>query len=128
QTELIPDRRTILCTRRPRSAGESTPWMFHLVVVQGELAGEPSYETDRSRFIGRGRTVADPIANSTTLSGTVGSVLDPIVAIRNRIALKPEESATLNIVTGVAESREACLALAEKYDDGRYEDRVFDLA
>src|SRR6185436_7483038 len=34
----------------------------------------------------------------------------------------------LNIVTGVAESREACLALAEKYDDGRFGDRVFDLA
>ena len=128
QTEIIPDRRTILCTRRPRSAGDPTPWLFHLVVVQGETTGDPSYETDRARFIGRGRTCADPIANSTALSGTTGSVLDPIVAIRNRITLKPEETATLNVVTGIADSREACMALAEKYEDVRFGDRVFDLA
>src|SRR6185369_9617302 len=65
---------------------------------------------------------------SIPLSGTAGSVLDPIVAIRNRIPLKPEETATLNIVTGIAESREACLALADKYEDARFGDRVFDLA
>jgi cyclic beta-1,2-glucan synthetase len=128
QTEIIPDHRTILCTRRPRSAGDPTPWMFHLVVVQGETAAEPSFETDRARFIGRGRTCADPVANSAPLSGTAGSVLDPIVAIRNRVALRPEQSAVLNVVTGVAETREACLALAEKYEDARFGDRVFDLA
>jgi cyclic beta-1,2-glucan synthetase len=128
QTEIIPERRTILCTRRPRSAGDPTPWMFHLVVVQGETAGEASYETDRARFIGRGRTLADPIAHSTTLSGTAGSVLDPIVSIRNRITLRPDETATLNIVTGIAENRELCVALAQKYEDARFGDRVFDLA
>jgi cyclic beta-1,2-glucan synthetase len=128
QTEIIPDRGTILCTRRPRSAGDPTPWMFHLVVVQGETAGEPSFETDRARFIGRGQTCADPLANSTALSGTAGSVLDPVVAIRNRVALRPEETAILNVVTGVAESRDACVALAAKYEDARFGDRVFDLA
>ncbi|HET9132431.1 MAG TPA: cyclic beta 1-2 glucan synthetase, partial [Terriglobia bacterium] len=128
QTEIIPERRTILCTRRPRSAGDPTPWMFHLVVVQGETVAAPSFETDRARFIGRGRTSADPLANTTSLSGTAGSVLDPIVAIRNRVALKPEETTILNIVSGVADSRDACLALADKYEDVRFGDRVFDLA
>ena len=38
------------------------------------------------------------------------------------------ESVTVNIVSGVGETREACLGLVEKYQDRRLADRVFDLA
>jgi len=134
QTEIIRGKRAILCTRRPRSIDEQAPWMFHLMAVHGAKVGEISYETDRMRFIGRGNTVANPQAMSGSsdpsgaLSGSQGSVLDPIVAIRYRIALDPEKSATINIVSGMGESRDACLGLVEKYQDRRLADRVFDLA
>nr|MDK2851730.1 cyclic beta,2-glucan synthetase [Candidatus Cloacimonadota bacterium] len=55
-------------------------------------------------------------------------MLDPIVAIRCRITLKPEEVVTINIVTGIGETREAALNLIEKYQDRRLADRVFNLA
>jgi cyclic beta-1,2-glucan glucanotransferase len=130
QTEILRQQRAILCTRRPRSLGEPTPWMFHLMAVHGAEIGEISYETDRSRFIGRGNTVADPQAMSgaAALSGSEGSVLDPIVAIRYRITLDPEETARINIVSGIGETRDACLGLVGKYQDRRLADRVFDLA
>jgi cellobiose phosphorylase len=135
QTEIIRRQRAILCTRRPRSQGEQAPWMFHLMVVHGAEIGDVSYETDRMQFIGRGNTVADPQAMSggagvftEALSGSEGSVLDPIVAIRYRITLDPEESATINIVTGIGETRGAALRLVGKYQDRRLADRVFDLA
>lgn len=130
QTEILRERRAILCTRRPRSPGEPTAWMFHLMAVHGADTGEISYETDRSRFIGRGRTAADPwaMSGSASLSGSEGSVLDPIVAIRRRITLDPEEEATINMVSGVGDTREVCLGLVEKYQDRRLADRVFDLA
>ncbi len=130
QTEILRPERAILCTRRPRSPDEPTPWMFHLMAVHGTDIGEVSYETDRSRFIGRGNTIADPEAMKETaaLSGSEGSVLDPIVAIRYRINLDPEESATINMVSGIGETRAACLGLVGKYQDRRLADRVFDLA
>jgi cellobiose phosphorylase len=130
QTEIIRDRRTILCTRRPRSATEPTPWMFHLIAPNGTTVGATSYETDRVRFLGRGRTVVAPLAltGNAALSGSEGSVLEPIVAIRCLVALDPGESATLDLVSGAADSREACLALAGKYQDRHLADRVFDLA
>ncbi len=130
QTEIIEHRQAILCTRRPRSRDEHAPWMFHLMVVHGAEIGEVTYETDRSRFIGRGRTVADPQAmeKSGALSGSQGPVLDPIVAIRYRITLDPEGSATVNIVSGIGETRNSCLGLVDKYQDRRLADRVFDLA
>ncbi len=130
QTEIVPEHKAILCTRRPRSPDEQTSWMFHQMNVRGTGAGEISYETDRMRFIGRGRTVAAPLAlgDCTTLSGSAGSVLDPIVAIRYRIILEPEQVATIDMVTGIGSTREAALSLAGKYQDRSLADRVFDLA
>jgi cyclic beta-1,2-glucan synthetase len=62
------------------------------------------------------------------LSGSEGSVLDPIASIRRQITLDPEGTATINIVCGIGETRDICLALVEKYQDRRMADRVFDLA
>ncbi len=135
QTEIIRPQRAILCTRRPRAQGEREPWMLHMMAVHGAKIVEVSYETDRMQFIGRGNTVADPQSmragsgpDSGVLSGSEGSVLDPIVAIRCRIMLDPDESATINIVSGIGETRDAALSLVEKYQDRRLADRVFDLA
>ncbi|EQD69939.1 Glycosyltransferase 36 associated domain protein [mine drainage metagenome] len=108
--------------------------MCHLLAVHDAHIDEISYETDRARFIGRGRSVADPLAMDNAgqparaLSNSEGSVLDPIVAIRCRITLEPEQSALVDLVTGVGDSREACLHLIEKYRDRHLADRVFDLA
>src|SRR5260370_6150785 len=123
-------REAIVCTRRPRSRDEEAPWMFHLMAVHGADTGGVSYETDRMQFIGRGNTIANPQAmnGAAALSGSQGSVLDPIVAIRSQITLDSEQSATINMVTGVGASRDACLGLVEKYQDQRLADRVFDLA
>jgi cyclic beta-1,2-glucan synthetase len=135
QTEIIRQKQAILCTRRPRSLDEKTPWMFHMMVVHGAETGEVSYETDRMQFIGRGNTVENPQAISGAsdfftgaLSGSEGSVLDPIVAVCYRIMLDPEETATINIVSGIGDTRDGCLGLVEKYQDRRLADRVFDLA
>jgi cellobiose phosphorylase len=130
QTEIMRERQAILCTRRARSIDEQAPWMFHLMAVRGAQAGEISYETDRMRFIGRGRSVAAPQAmrDAGALSGSAGSVLDPIVAIRHRIVLDPDQSATIDMVCGVGPSREAALSLAGKYQDRQLADRVFELA
>ncbi len=130
QTEIVPDRQAILCTRRPRSEGEQQPWMFHVVAVHGAESREASYETDRLRFVGRTRTPQSPQAmvDAGPLSGSQGSVLDPIVSIRHRIRLKADQAVTFDIVSGIAETREAALALAGKYRDRNLADRVFDLA
>ncbi|WP_417473195.1 GH36-type glycosyl hydrolase domain-containing protein [Luteimonas mephitis] len=130
QTELVPERQAILCTRRARAQGEVPPWMFHLVAVHDADVDAISYETDRSRFIGRGRDARAPraLVEPGALSGSQGSVLDPIVAIRSRITLAPYQAATIDMVSGVGAAREDCTALVDKYRDRRLADRVFDLA
>ena len=133
QTEILPDRQAILCTRRRRTPGEQVPWMFHLMTAPGAVSDAPSYETDRAKFTGRGRTAANPVAvdssdRSATLSNTDGSVLDPIVAIRRTITLAPDESATVQIISGVADTRAAALALLGEYCDRHFVERAFEMA
>ncbi|MGA2407189.1 MAG: glucoamylase family protein [Bacteroidales bacterium] len=130
QTEIIYQRQAILCTRRPRSIDEYPPWMFHLMAVHGAEIRDITYETDRMQFIGRGNTLISPYAmtKSKSLSGSQGSVLDPIIAIQYQILLEPEGSATIDIVTGIGESREGALTLVEKYQDKQIANRVFELA
>ena len=130
QTEIIYQRQAILCTRRPRSVEEHSPWMFHLMAVHGAEIRNITYETDRMQFIGRGNTLVSPAAmtNPSPLSGSQGSVLDPIVAIQYQIVLEPEGSATIDMVTGINGSREGVLSLVEKYQDKQIANRVFELA
>ncbi len=98
--------------------------------VHGTSAGTTSYETDRAKFLGRGRDVADPqeMARSTPLSNSEGSVLDPIVAIRSTVSIEPEETAVIDLVSGVTETRDLALGLVEKYHDRNLADRLLDLA
>ena len=130
QTEILPVQHAILCTRRPRSMEEKLPWMFHLISIEGKDVEEISYETDRMKFIGRGNTIVNPqaMSNSGPLSGSQGSVLDPIVAIRYKITLEPEDTVTVDMVTGIAEKKEGCKALIDKYHDRNHKERVFELA
>ncbi len=130
QTEFAQKSSAILCTRRARSAGETPPWLLHLMVGQNVQLGKISCETDRSRFIGRGGSLASPAAmqNISPLSNTVGSVLDPIISLRRTVTLPPHGTAIIDLVVGVTESRETALAQVEKYQSARMTDRVFDLA
>ena len=133
QTDILPEHQAILCTRRKRTPEEQVPWMFHLFAAPGVTTDQPSFETDRARFIGRGRTPANPAAlenngGPSALSNTDGSVLDPIVAIRRTVTLLPDESATVQIISGVADTREAALALLAEYCDRHFVERAFEMA
>jgi cellobiose phosphorylase len=130
QTEFAPKSCALLCTRRARSQDEKPPWLLHLMLGQGGEQGVTSCETDRSRFVGRGGTLASPAAmqDMAPLSNTTGSVLDPIISLRREITLAPHETTIIDLVLGATESREAALALVEKYQSSRMTDRVFDLA
>src|SRR4030095_11246333 len=129
QTQIVPEHNTIFCTRRPRSEEEMPPWMFHLMHVRGGEVQAVSYETDRMQFTGRGRTLKYPQAMiDEVLSGKDGSVLDPIMSIRYRIIVKPNQTATVDLVFGIADTKDACESLMYKYQDKYLKNRAFELS
>lgn len=120
----------ITATRRPRAATEQTLWCVHVVDNGSERAEPTSCETDRARFIGRGRTTRDPLAMGTdgALSGTTGAVLDPIFSLRTRVRLARGQSASVAFTTLVATSRERAFELAGRYHEPHAAQRALNLA
>ncbi len=120
----------ITATRRPRSAGERPLWCVHVVDSGKERVGPVTCETDRARFLGRGRSTRDPVAldSHAPLSGTTGAVLDPIFALRTRLRLAPGQSASVAFTTLVATSVERAFELADRYHDPYSARRALDLA
>ena len=129
-TEALADKDAVLATRRPRAAADPQLWLAHVVVVEGETVGEVQWETDRARFLGRGRGIRAPLAqvDGRPLSGTVGAVLDPVVSLRRRVRLRPGRTARVAFSTLVAPSRDDAVDLADKYRDPATFERAATLA
>jgi cyclic beta-1,2-glucan synthetase len=117
ETEFVPEFGALLATRRPRAAGERQVWLAHVVAAEGPPGEPPQWESDRARFLGRGRGIRSPLSvtDGGPLSGTTGAVLDPVVSLRQRVTIPQDASARLIFTTLVAPSRKEALAGAEKY-------------
>ena len=82
--------------------------------------GAPQYETDRARFLGRGRGIRTPMSmiDGRPLSNTTGAVLDPIFSLRRRVRLAAGRDARASRSRRWSRrSRGAALDLADKYRD-----------
>jgi cyclic beta-1,2-glucan synthetase len=135
ETEWVPGPQALLCRRRTRSDAEQPLWAVHVAAVDGSAAGgavvgDTQFETDRARFLGRGRTPAAPAAlePGAVLSGTAGPVLDPVLSLRRRFRIKPGGSAIIALTTAFAESRAEALTLADQYREASAASRAFELA
>ena len=130
ETEFIREENALIARRRPRSPHDPTVFAVHTIVTEGETIGAVQYETSRQRFLGRGHDTRAPLAvtEDRPLSNTVGTVLDPIFSLRQRVRLKPNESAHVTFSTAVAQSREHIMMLADKYHDPNIFERVERLA
>jgi cyclic beta-1,2-glucan synthetase len=130
ETEFLPSQRALLCRRRPRSSDQKPLWAVHVLAVDAAPVNEIQCETDRARFLGRGRTVRTPAAcdGGARLSGTTGAVLDPVLSLCCRLRVPADGSVSLAFTTAVAETREQAVAIADQYHDLHSVTRAFELA
>jgi cellobiose phosphorylase len=130
QTEYLPAPPTLLCRRRPRARDQKPIWALHFLAgpERADTAGGAvEYETDRAKFLGRGRSTASPAAldSAVALSGTIGPVLDPVFSLRRRVRLAPGTSAVLAFGTAIATDRNEAVALAQRFSDLAEVERTF---
>ncbi len=120
----------VTATRRPRSPDDPALWCVHVVDAGRDHVGLVTCETDRARFIGRGRTLRDPaaLAEAGPLSGTTGPVLDPIFALRTRVRVAAGQSVSVAFTTLVATDRRQAFELAGRYHDSHAAQRALDFA
>jgi cyclic beta-1,2-glucan synthetase len=133
QTEALSEEQTLLACRRARSENEIPLYVAHCLTV--EQAGEDrsgdtawQFETDRGRFIGRGRTLANPMGATQDLDNNQGFVLDPMLGIRRSLTLEQGQHVQLSFMLAAGSSREQVLLLIDKYSDSYATDRAMDFA
>lgn len=129
ETSFDAGRGVVSARRRPRASDEKPLWAAAALAGEGAL----EVETSRAEFLGRGASSASPAALARPLSGTAGSVLDPVAALRRTVELAPGATASLgwalaggeerDVVEGgalaVAASAEAAVAAAGKAEKAR---------
>jgi cyclic beta-1,2-glucan synthetase len=126
QTEYDDAREALVAKRRLRSPEDEPLWLAHRLVA-GDEAGLPTYETDRMRFLGRGRTTANPRAleRREPLSGATGNVLDPVLCLRRVVTVAPGATARVLAVLAAAHAREAMEAAVSRYATVESADELF---
>ena len=130
QTEFLPQFGALIATRRRRAPDEAQVWVAQQAIVEGSSIGPPEFETDRARFLGRGHDSSAPaaITEGRPLSGTVGTVLDPIFALRHHLNIPAGATARITYWTTVAPTREALLALLGRHQEPSAYERASTLA
>ena len=130
QTEFDERVGALIATRRRRSEAESAVWAAHQVFPDEHALGKPEYETDRGRFLGRGHEKSNPQAllDSRQLSGTTGTVLDPVLVLRQRLRIPAGATAKCVLWTSAAPSRELLLEVLGRHLDASSFSRASTLA
>ena len=130
QTEFVETPECLLAQRTARTSEESYPWFVHALKIDGKTVGALEFETDRRRFLGRGRSTDNPhaIEDKRRLSGTVGTVFDPIFSLRRQVEVPSGEQVCLTFVIGTSDSREEALELVAYLMMEHQAERTFQLA
>lgn len=128
QTEAVQSHRALLAHRRLRAEDEEPIYVAHHITFSDDSREPFSYETDRRVFIGRGETLAAPLALKRPLANTAGYVLDPIFSLRCKLRLAPGQRVQLSLVLAAGAERKEVLDLIEKYSDVASIERAFELA
>lgn len=116
-TDFMPELGALIATRRRRSPDDPEVWAAHIAVVEGVETAPVQHETDRAHFIGRGGHIGTAAMARSPLSGTIGTVLDPIFALRRRVVVPPGGKARVTFWTMVAETPEGLLDQVDRHRD-----------
>src|SRR6185369_9128409 len=133
QSEALPEQQALLAYRRPRSENELPLYVAHRLTFEHTGDDCPpekgwQFETDRGRFIGRGRTLANPMGSVQELGNSQGFVLDPVLSMRRSLTLDPGQRIQVSLVIAAGGAREQVLLLMDKYSEPQEINRAMDVA
>jgi len=128
RTEAVTEQQALLAYRRPRGENDPSLYVAHRLTYNRSKNEAFEFETDRVRFIGRGRTLANPMGSLQALGNSQGFVLDPVLSLRHGLTLEPGQEVRVSLVLAAADSRDKALGLMDKYREPHVIDRTIDFA
>ncbi|MFN7027215.1 MAG: GH36-type glycosyl hydrolase domain-containing protein, partial [Pseudorhizobium sp.] len=117
RTEIGRRGDVIRAWRNKRNPNEPDMMVAHLAADNAGSARPTEFETDRRKFLGRGRSLAEAAAfdRDASLSGTDGFTLDPILALRRVVRVPAGKKVSVIFWTIAAPKREELDQAIERY-------------
>ncbi len=117
QTEIGRRGDVIRAWRNKRTPNEPGTVIAHLTADTTGTSRPTEFETDRRRFIGRGRTLAEAAAfdSGASLSGSDGVTLDPILSLRRVVRVPAGKKVSIIFWTIAGPSREEVDKAIDRY-------------
>ena len=126
-SEYDIESESLIMSRKNKSK-KATAYYFNKLIVPSEDI-EVSYETERSKFIGRNRNTNNPIAlTKKNLSNICGTNIDPVMSLRSNIEILPGKTKEVYILSGFGKSKEQINKIIGTYNDSITLDEAFDYA
>ena len=127
QTEAVQEQKSLLAHRRPRQESDPRMCVGHRFTLEEDDAAALRYETDRARFIGRGRTLAGPMGAVQEPGNSEGFVMDPILSLRQELTVGPRQRVRVSMILAAGATRAGVLSMLGKYSDPRAIERAMEL-
>ncbi|TDK34387.1 protein ndvB [Rhizobium deserti] len=117
QTEIGKRGDVIRAWRNKRSPNEPDIIVAHLAADNAGAARETEFETDRRKFVGRGRSLAEAAAfdPGAKLSNADGFTLDPVLSLRRAVRVPAGKKVSVVFWTIAAPRREELDQAIEHY-------------
>lgn len=110
--EFLEDTGTILVKRKKRDNKKDDVYLAVNLYTASDTVGELEYELDKEKFVGRQNVeLLLAIKESIPLGSKPKISLDPIIAMRRTINIKPSEKVIFNYVMAVSYNREEAIKL-----------------
>ena len=128
--EFLNDTNTILVTRKKREESQQDIYLAVNLYTENNTIGDLEYEIDKDKFSGRGGGFCLPkaVENSIPFSKKIGLTIDPIVAMKRTINIKPEEKVALNLIIAVSENKEKVIEYINEYTNSEKIKRSMELS
>ena len=127
KTEYDSKTDSLIAKRKNRGDSNINSYMVTRMILE-DPADKFSYETERSKFIGRGNIVATSTALNNDLSNYAGDNLDPILSIRNKIIVPANSSKSIYLLVGFGRSREQIEDMVRFYDSNYNLEKAFEIS
>ncbi len=127
--EYIEAIDTIVVKRNVRNKDDKKLYMAVKLYKEGDEKADTEFEIDKEKFFGRcNLNLPIAVENSMPLRRRIENVVDPIIAMKKIINIKPEEKIAVDFLISVSESKEDAIKNITKFRNNENIKRVFELS
>ena len=127
--EFDKENNCLVLNRKTRNENEKKIYLATSLFSSENRSEELEFEIDKEKFIGRGNYgIPIMVDKSIPFSSKTGKVIDPVVALKKTIKIKPNETLNLDFVISVEENKEKCIENMKEFNIEENVNRTLELS